>query len=176
MSPLFFLLTQGKVKVGSTKAFIGLSSVETLITSKDNPLIYDENGELPPYEEESYIPSGIICMWSGASNAVPSGWALCNGQNGTPNLMDKFVVGAGNTYSVGATGGEATHMLTVNEMPSHSHNVLDTNSAAAQQTCISSRLYGASYNTTATLIQPTGGSQPYNNMPPYYALCFIMKL
>lgn len=45
-------------------------------------------------------PSGVICMWSGATTAIPTGWALCNGSNGTPDLRDKFVVGAGSTYTL----------------------------------------------------------------------------
>ena len=61
-------------------------------------------------------------MWSGASTAIPTGWLLCNGSNNTPDLRDRFIVGAGSSYSVGATGGEATHTLTVEEMPSHNHS------------------------------------------------------
>tara|TARA_B100001248_G_scaffold32786_2_gene21131 strand:+ start:5372 stop:7096 length:1725 start_codon:yes stop_codon:yes gene_type:complete len=53
---------------------------------------------------ESFV-SGMIILWSGAVNAIPSGFVLCNGSNSTPDLRDRFVVGAGNTYSVGATGG-----------------------------------------------------------------------
>jgi microcystin-dependent protein len=71
----------------------------------------------------SQIPSGVIVMWSGAVNAVPNGWVLCNGQNGTPDLRDRFIVGAGGGYGAGATGGESVHTLTVNELPSHNHNV-----------------------------------------------------
>ena len=51
------------------------------------------------------VPSGGIIMWSGSISSVPSGYYLCDGSNGTPNLNDSFVVGAGNTYSVGNTGG-----------------------------------------------------------------------
>ena len=72
------------------------------------------------------IPSGIICMWSGESTAIPSGWNLCDGSNGTPDLRDRFIVGAGNTYKVKDTGGEATHTLTTNEMPSHNHGFTGT--------------------------------------------------
>lgn len=54
------------------------------------------------------LPRGIITMWSGATNAVPSGWALCDGNNGTPNLKDRFIVGAGQSYGVGNTGGNWT--------------------------------------------------------------------
>lgn len=54
------------------------------------------------------VPRGIITMWSGATNAVPSGWALCDGNNGTPNLKDRFIVGAGKSYGVGNVGGSIT--------------------------------------------------------------------
>lgn len=67
------------------------------------------------------IPSGIITMWSGSSSNIPSGWLLCNGSNGTPDLRDRFIVGAGNSYAVGNTGGSASVALTTNQMPSHNH-------------------------------------------------------
>lgn len=69
------------------------------------------------------IPSGLISLYSGAEVDIPEGWVICNGENGTPDLRDKFVIGAGNTYSIGSEGGEARHILTVNEMPSHSHAI-----------------------------------------------------
>ena len=69
------------------------------------------------------LPSGIIVMWSGSSTDIPTGWLLCDGSNGTPDLRDRFIVGAGSTYSPKATGGEATHKLTIAEMPSHNHNL-----------------------------------------------------
>ena len=74
-------------------------------------------------------------MWSGSFAAIPTGWLLCDGTNNTPDLRDRFIVGAGNSYGVGAKGGEATHTLTVAEMPSHNHSAtlslsgLSTNSA-----------------------------------------------
>ena len=61
---------------------------------------------------ESFV-SGMIILWSGAVNAIPSGFVLCNGSNSTPDLRDRFVVGAGNSYSVGATGGATTATDTV---------------------------------------------------------------
>lgn len=62
------------------------------------------------------IPTGVIVMWSGSVASIPAGWALCNGSSGTPNLRDRFIVGAGSTYSPGNTGGSATsaHTHTVN--------------------------------------------------------------
>lgn len=85
------------------------------------------------------IPAGVICMWSGTVATVPGGWALCNGANGTPNLCDRFIVGAGSAYAPKATGGANTHAhtataasvaagatigattLTTAQMPSHTH-------------------------------------------------------
>lgn len=67
------------------------------------------------------IPVGGIIMWSGSTASIPTGWALCNGTNGTPNLLDRFIVGAGSGYGVGATGGASSVTLSINEMPSHNH-------------------------------------------------------
>ena len=64
----------------------------------------------------STFPVGGIVMWAGST--VPSGWALCDGQNGTPNLIDKFIMGA---TASGATGGANSKTLTTNEIPAHNH-------------------------------------------------------
>ena len=53
----------------------------------------------------SAVPSGGIIAWSGSIGSIPTGYVICNGSNGTPDLRDRFIVGAGNTYSVGNTGG-----------------------------------------------------------------------
>jgi len=67
------------------------------------------------------IATGIITMWSGAVPSIPSGWFLCDGTNGTPDLRDRFIVGAGSTYAVAATGGAATVTLSQAETPAHTH-------------------------------------------------------
>jgi microcystin-dependent protein len=69
------------------------------------------------------LPTGIISLWSGAANAIPSGWLLCNGSSGTPDLRNRFIVGAGDTYAVGDTGGSATVTLTSGEIPAHAHSI-----------------------------------------------------
>ena len=67
------------------------------------------------------VPSGVIVLWSGATNAIPTGWVLCNGQNSTPDLRDRFIIGAGNNYNVNATGGESSKLLGTANLPSHTH-------------------------------------------------------
>lgn len=93
----------------------------------------------------SVFPVGLITMWSGAIGAIPAGWKLCDGANGTPDLRDRFIVGAGNSYAVGATGGANSvtptatnagahdhggatggHALTQGQLPAHTHTVLSS--------------------------------------------------
>jgi microcystin-dependent protein len=145
------------------------------------------------------VPKGLIAMWSGATNNIPDGWAICDGTNGTPNLKDRFIVGAGNSYAVAATGGEATHTLTIPEMPVHTHvqnahnhtqdphrhnqaqagvpsgtgNTVADNATTNEWTTAST----TATNQAATATnQNTGGGAAHNTLPPYYALAFVMKL
>ena len=69
---------------------------------------YDNISGIPSSASLVNVPSGAILVWSGAISAVPAGYVLCNGLNGTPNLQDSFVVGSGNTFSVNSTGGFAS--------------------------------------------------------------------
>lgn len=68
------------------------------------------------------LPAGVIVLWSGSIASIPSGWALCDGTSGTPDLRNRFVVGAGSTYAVDATGGSNTVTLAETNLPSHSHS------------------------------------------------------
>ena len=83
-----------------------------------------------PAQINNPIPSGLISLWSGSVATIPSGWALCNGSNGTPDLRNRFVVGAGDTYSVGGTGGSTTQSLTTGNIPAHTHTVSGVSGAA----------------------------------------------
>lgn len=139
------------------------------------------------------VPSGGIIMWSGATSAIPAGFALCNGTNGTPDLRDRFVIGAGNTYAVNSTGGTAdaivvshTHSTSVSD-PGHTHNLKwDSNSGTAvsgigggsngsyvrtEPGAIVAASTGISVGITST-----GSSGTNANLPPYLALAYIMKL
>ncbi len=119
------------------------------------------------------VPIGGIIMWSGSALNIPHGWELCNGSGGTPNLLDRFVLGAGGNYVVGEVGGEATHTLTVAEMPNHVHEILNMPVSATDSG-------GGHYNrwagNTTRTTAGTGGDEAHNNMPPYYALAFIIRI
>jgi microcystin-dependent protein len=120
------------------------------------------------------IPKGGIIMWSGS--VVPTGWALCDGQNGTPDLRNRFVVGAGTggIYAIGATGGNATKNIEHNHAYSgRTNGDSDHNrSVKADKGSVAEADHTHSYSGTTN----TGGSAAQDIMPPYYALAFIMKL
>lgn len=72
------------------------------------------------------VPSGVILMWSGSTDTIPAGWALCNGQDGTPDLTDRFILGAGKTYQPGTTGGAATVTPSVAARSAHAGIAVQT--------------------------------------------------
>jgi microcystin-dependent protein len=133
------------------------------------------------------LPRGVIVMWSGKIADIPSGWALCDGTNGTPDLRDKFIVGARRddnaiakttvSGSFTQNGGEAIHVLTIAEIPAHTHSVgfNDTaNSSDGGRNTVSRSNYGTPGG--AFVSDSTGAGGAHNNLPPYYALAYIMKL
>ena len=134
------------------------------------------------------FPSGGIIIWSGSSATIPTGWVLCNGSNSTPDLRNRFVVGAGSTYAVGATGGSAdavvvshTHTATVTD-PGHLHTVPPSVSDAIGGSGSQQAYRGSGPSNTSTAVTgisvtnaSTGVSGTNANLPPYYALCYIMK-
>ena len=196
------------------------------------------------------VPGGFIGMWSGSAETIPTGWALCDGANGTPNLTDRFILGAGKAYQPGATGGAATATpsvaagsaktgiglgtaapggtvgnartgigiqgttLDINTLPSHYHNFDGGRNDNMGMHDRASGFMGASTQCTPyrQFIHNTGNSwahahgltdnghthtvttaahghtvtdgghthtltaQALSTLPPYYALCFIMKL
>ena len=148
-------------------------------TAKLNGKINDnELYVIPENNTSSIIPSGLIMMYYG--NTIPDGWALCDGTNGTPDLRNRFIIGAGGTYNSGETGGESVHVLTIDEMPKHSHKMKydSTGWTAIRQ---SHGTDGIVENTTSSYdgqysTEEVGNGNAHNNMPPYYALCYIMKL
>lgn len=152
------------------------------------------------------FPSGAIVMWSGAIVDIPAGWGLCDGSDGTPDLLDRFIVGAGSAYDVDDTGGADTVSLTTADMPAHDHPFSATTGSGGSHTHgirsnHSSTGVTAARNPNFGLIQDgasgapsatdpggahthsvsgttglQGGGAAHENRPPYYALAYIMKL
>lgn len=172
------------------------------------------------------VPYGAILMWAGLVADIPDSWALCDGDNGTPDLRDRFVIGAGNTYAEGAVGGTASHthtgtlanggehthnvtvadhVLTVAEIPAHKHGNgigqddaqallygtqaassgqnMTTNTDNALMEGFTETIGGGAAHTHAGSVTETGGTHDHDItldaatlLPPYYALCYIMKI
>ena len=161
------------------------------------------------------VPAGVIVMWSGSVASIPSGWLLCDGTNSTPDLRDRFIVGAGSTYAVAATGGSAdatlvshshtfsgstggagAHNHSLND-PGHAHvynkrasNGIETTgtigsydtwkgetgvATSASGTGISINGVGDHTHSVSGTISTVGSSATNANLPPYYALAYIMK-
>ena len=132
------------------------------------------------------LPTGMILLWSGSIGSIPSGYVICDGTNSTPDLRDRFVIAAGSTYAVGATGGSAdaivvshTHTATVTD-PGHAHNIGSTSSVVSGNFGAGTGSANAPLSATAVTgisitNQSTGTSGTNANLPPYYALAYIMK-
>lgn len=122
------------------------------------------------------IPSGGIIAYSGEAETIPEGWAVCNGENGTPDLRGRFILGASETHPMGETGGEEEVTLTVEQMPSHDHIGSRMSTSGNKTTASTSSTALTYYYRSDERTDVSGNSQPHTNMPPYYALIYIMKL
>jgi len=178
---------------GYSYKFVIQTSAGASIQTLDNlyPILQNAPASAPA------IPSGGIILWSGSTGSVPSGWYLCDGTNGTPDLRNSFIVGAGNTYAVGATGGTAdaivvshTHTATSTSVvtdPGHFHSSLSNgapNGGGSGNAFVNGYPYpGLNTDTkttgitvaTTTINASAGTSGTGQNLPPYYALAYIMK-
>ena len=124
------------------------------------------------------MPSGIILLWSGTIATIPSGWYLCNGSNGTPNLTDRFVIhadydsGGSGTIEQGTSGGSRT--ITSANLPPHTHTYTKSNQAGASTADgVSGSPHRDSGNVTTNT--SNGGFANDDFLPKYYALAYIMK-
>ena len=142
----------------------------------------------------SAFVTGMIILWYGDTSNIPGGWVLCNGQNGTPDLRDRFVIGAGNNFNPGDTGGSNSVTLSEANLPSHRHFVVSnalggqnrTNSNVSANNQVrkgtgAGNLY-ESYNLASTgsdaaagRSSAVGSGTAFDNKPKYHALCYIMK-
>lgn len=113
--------------------------------------------------------SGIIVIWSGAIVDIPAGWALCDGNNGTPDLRGKVVIGAGGAFNPGDTGGSVNHTHDFTS-DAHDHGIPQTAGCpgAGPNPCLD----GLDTNTEVA----SGTTDSDGVLPPYHALCYIMKV
>ena len=189
---------------GTPNITVGTVTATSFKTSTESTGFLKANGTV---DTNTYItqavPIGGIIMWSGTANpfneednptGIPTGWALCDGSNSTPDLRNRFVVGAhsgagigtdatagpgfdvGNgtlssNYTPGNFGGETAHQLSIPELASHTHQLYN-------QIGQSGRSVIGGNNGSNTTDQQSGGAGQnkfHENRPPYYALAFIMR-
>ena len=204
---------------GSTNLYHTTARARSSVSASGD-LAYNSSTGVFSVNVPSAFQIGMIVLWSGNTGSIPTGFALCNGQtvngNTTPNLTDRFVVGAGNGYGVGASGGSANSTLV-----SHSHTINNhthtysatTNSDSHTHTSEitgygvvatgprgfgfiglggpggypggypdlntdshSHTISGTTSNPSNTGTNSQGSSSTNTNLPPYYALCYIMKV
>jgi len=150
------ITTAGKV---SGASFTGLASIPA------------GAGVIPTANMNSsnLFQTGMIILWSGSTATIPSGWILCNGNSGAPNLTDRFVLGAGSTFAVGTTGGSAT--ITTANMPAHTHQ---NNAGGVGGTNATGALVQPGSSPDATQTGSAGSGTAYYQ--PYYALAYIYKV
>ena len=184
---------------------ITLAKLEHGTPSNDGKFLRANNGADPTFETVTIppgIPSGGIIIWSGASNAIPTGFVICDGQNSTPDLRDRFVVGAGLGYNVNQTGGNNDITLSTAQLPSHTHDdgTLSTNTTgshthsytrssgsstfdndedhAARANSDTSSTTGSNGDHSHTIsgnTGSTGSGTAVDIRPQFFALCYIMK-
>lgn len=198
----------------SAKAEIPNSSyfTETSLSSESNYTDATKKDALPRstiklirYSAESTsssVPQGSIIPWYGSSENIPNGFALCDGKNGTPDLRDKFLVGAGASYALGNIGGASSVLLSEDNIANHRHLMfvpeyrtlgrgyfyqsLTNSTYVSVGGNSSSGSCEEKYNMVAaassvpsiglTGYAGTNHPKPFDNRPPYYALYYLMKL
>lgn len=164
------------------------------------------------FDPQSVFTAGMIMMFYGDVNDIPDGWALCDGNNGRPDLRNRFIVGVGSDYVLGDTGGEdihttlttseeagvgsgvtGSHVLTIEEIPSHTHEVGARGSNASTNNEPKDFIDDYPGSNSDVLTSATGGGLGHThtidpipahdhtltnveNRPPYFALYFIIKV
>ena len=177
-STAYAVICGGTTSTGPIQAIASVGTTGQVLTSNGA-------GALPTMQTITSFVAGMIMLWSGSSASIPTGWLLCDGTSSTPNLRDRFVVGAGSTYAVNATGGTADAVVVT-----HTHVATDAGHTHTQSyvtfqnpaTTGGGAAYGSTTTNTGTGYAsitnavPAGSVSGTNqNLPPYYALCYIMK-
>jgi len=189
------ITSPGTVTSSGTLAVTGNLTVDGASGTSGQVLTSAGSGSTPTWTTQ--FVSGMIMLWSGSTGSIPSGWVICDGNNSTPDLRNRFVVGAGDTYSVDATGGSAdatlashTHTATSSVTdPGHFHlgpqgtefpQYGSTGTANGGSGLRSGDPHGKTETKTtgisvSTSLSTAGSSATNANLPPYYALAYIMK-
>ena len=198
----------GTTTINGTSVTIGASTtVKSPLSVEQGDIRVDASHTFRRNNVDIAVPVGGIIMWSGSSSEIPEGWAICNGQrvsgmkNGqsvtieTPDLRDRFIVGAGREYTVKQTGGEKTVTLTAAQsgLPAHTHNMQHDHGnglrgkegtgtqsnvfrSGAENPSKSEQRTGASSKTDTAANAAQNASQAHENRPPFYALFYIMRV
>ncbi|QDP55866.1 MAG: putative StfE protein [Prokaryotic dsDNA virus sp.] len=186
------LTAPGTITSSGTLAVTGNLTFDGASGTSGQVLTSAGSGATPTWA--TAVPSGVIMLWSGATDAIPTGFVICDGNNSTPDLRDRFVVGAGSTYSVNDTGGSAAitpagtnagTALSTAQLPSHTHSTdiqqaqfgtgSETRVAQGGGANISLQTYTSASTGSGDTHTHTFSGNSQSNLPPYFALAYIMK-
>ena len=193
-NPVNKLDVSGSVAIGSGYAGLSTAPTDGLIVQGNvgigtaTPSVpLEVNGEIRGY---GVCIVGSIIMWSGTlssdspqdvNGTLHTNWKVCNGSNGTPDLRNRFIIGANSNSDIGNTGGSNSLTLTAQNLPNHSHGItiyagddLNWNTNGPNYPIGTDNVYNGESDTIATTA--TGGGQAIDNRPSYYALAFIMRI
>ena len=135
-------------------------------------------------------PIGTITMWSGFLEDIPGGWFICDGLNGTPNLIARFLRGSPDATDPGSTGGGDTHILLEGEMDQHTHSLTDPTHThdMGSPDGTGSTITGTSQGdseinditpgpmASAITVDNTGSDNSHESRPAYFEMAFIQKV
>lgn len=158
-------------------------------TGPENEMIMQNDGTI---SLTASLPIGSIIMWNNIK-LPPSGWSVCDGSNGTPNLQGKYIIGASPVVSdipddsnVGQMGGSSTQTLSLNNIPAHNHAIRLSGSKSPSASSSFVTYFEGSDNDAVSNEYATDGGQenatlqtnptPISIVPPYYTMTFIMKM
>ena len=180
-----FFLRRNKEKLDNTSVALSNEAIQNIAS------VYSNTGGTATFNNMRITGvaeignfKGIIVMWSGTKESIPNGWNLCDGTNNTPDLRGRFILGSGKGNELterktGDTGGEENVVLNIDNIPQHDHDTKiwkHTRSFKGDNDYMHALIHVDDKGGDVTFkSNKTGGGKSHNNMPPYYALAFIMK-
>ena len=128
------IIKNNKIIIGNKIiTYDDINALKSLPVHYDTKMCFpDDTGECIDTTDfqnlKKYWNDGTIIAYTGELDSIPPNWSICDGSNGTPDLRDRFIIGAGTNYKKGSTGGKETHSLTIDELPNHSHSMVFSSS------------------------------------------------